>query len=322
MSWALARIAVAMAVAGPLVAQQHPARATGTVLRPVGSVPSPVADVRVVLHRVGLASQGPIDTVLTDAGGRFRFDFRADSTANYLLSARYAGIEYFSAPLAANRARPDTGIRLVVYDTSGTAPIVTRSRTLVLGAPDAAGSRTVIDWFVLDNRATVTRAGADSTEPTWATRMPAGVRSPEVGDARLSQISADAVIFRNDSMVVIAPFSPGQKELLVQYQIPRDQRVFELRLGVVDSVDVFLEEAGLALDPAQWRIRDSQLFEGRPFRRYQRLDEAPVLTIRFPRTALPKAVLPVLVSLGAAGLFGGAWVLMRRHGLARPASRS
>ena len=314
-------LVVAGAIAGPLVAQT-PTRAAGIVLRPATPAPVPVGNVRVVLHRVGLASQGPIDTVVTDLRGRFQFEFRADTTSSYLISARHAGIEYFSAPLGIHRTRPDTGIHLLVYDTSATAPVATKSRTLVLGAPDVTGSRPVIDWFVLENRGTLTRVGRDSTESTWAARLPAGVRGPEVGDARLSQISAEAVTFRDDTAFVVAPISPGQKELLIQYEVAKDQRSLELPLGQIDSVDLFIEEAGLAPDPGRWRVRDSQIFEGRPFRRYQRLGQAPTLTIRFPRTSLPNAVLPVLVSLIGAGLFGGAWVLMRRHGLARPAPRS
>ncbi len=314
-------LVVAVAVAGPLSAQQL-TRAGGTVERPGTSAPVPVGNARTVLHRVGVASQGPIDTVMTDAAGRFQFEFRADSASSYLISARHAGIEYFSAPLGTNRVRPDTGIHLLVYDTSATAPVVTKSRTLVLGAPDVTGSRTVIDWFVLENRGTRTRVGRDSTESTWAARLPAGVRGPEVGDARLSQISAEAVTFRDDTAFVSAPISPGQKELLIQYEVVKDQRSLELPLGQVDSVDLFIEETGLGPDPARWRVRDSQMFEGRPFRRFQRLGLVPTLTIRFPRTSLPRAVLPVLVSLIGVGLFGGAWVLMRRPGLARPASPS
>ncbi len=310
-------LAVACATAGPLVAQQ-PAEVRGTVRRPAAPAAAPVGGVRVVLHRVGLATQGPIDTVATDATGRFRFRFRADPTSNYLVSARHAGIEYFSAPLATARTRPDTAIELVVYDTSAAAPVVTRSRTMVVGAPDAAGSRTVIDWFVIENAGTQTRVGRDSSAATWSARLPAGIRGAEVGDARLSQISADAVTFRDDSALVGAPISPGQKELLIQYEVAKDLRRLELPLGLVDSVDLFIEEAGLSPDPAAWQVRDSQMFEGRPFRRFQRRGAEAVLTLQFPRTALPAAVLPVLVSVVGLGLFGGAWLLMRRRGLAGP----
>ena len=65
--------------------------------------------------------QGPVDSTAADARGRFRFRFRADSGAVYLLSARYREIEYFSTPVHLG-ARPDTAIRLVVYDTSSRHP--------------------------------------------------------------------------------------------------------------------------------------------------------------------------------------------------------
>ena len=129
-----------------------------------------------------------------------------------------------------------------------------------------------------------------------------------------TQIAPDG----DDTAFVVAPISPGQKELLIQYEVLKDQRSLDLPFGAVDSVDLFIEESGLNLDPASWRVRDSQLFEGRPFRRYQRLGQAPQLSIRFPRTSLPGGVLPALVVLVGAGLFGGAWFMMRRTGLARP----
>src|SRR5919107_828614 len=87
----------------PLLAQTIPAE--GRVVRPDST---PVAGVRVVLHRVGQVLQGPVDSTNTDSRGRFRLRFIADTSAIYLLSARYSGIEYFSPPVHTNPARPDT----------------------------------------------------------------------------------------------------------------------------------------------------------------------------------------------------------------------
>lgn len=303
---------LALILAAPIAAKAQPIRVTGIVERP-GSIPA--GNARIVLHRIGVTSQGPIDTVLSDGLGRFSFDFQADGAATYLISARHAGIEYFSAPLAAKTTQPDTGLVLIVYDTSATVPVVTRSRTLVIGAPDATGGRTVVDWFGIENRGTLTRVGRDSAEPTWHALVPEGAREPQVGDARLSQISGEAVTFRNDTVFVTAPISPGQKELLIQYEIGKDQRSIEVLLGPIDSVDLFIEEPGLSPVAAGWRVRDSQMFEGRPFRRYQREGQQSPLTIRLPRTTLPAGVLPGLVALAGIGLFGGAWFLMRRRGL-------
>ena len=66
---------------------------------------------------------------MADPGGRFAFRFTADTSAAYLLSSRYGGIEYFSQPVATNPSRPDTGIVVIVADTSSLVPVVVRQRT-------------------------------------------------------------------------------------------------------------------------------------------------------------------------------------------------
>lgn len=289
------------------------ARAAGTVFRAGPDGPVPVADIRVVLHRVGRATQGPIDTSRTDRAGRFRFRFDADTTANFLLSANFAGIEYFSQPLATNPARPDTTIELVVYDTTSVDQVGTRSRTIVIGAPDPIGARSVVDWLVIANEGQRTRVGKDSTDPTWGLPLPAGVRNPALGDARLSQISPDALVFRNDSVFVLAPLSPGDKELLLQYEVAPRARRLTVDLRGIDSTDAFIEESGARIEGGGWQVRDSQRFEGRPFRRLARDDSTITsLTIRFPSSGPGPATLPILVGLTAVALAVGTWLRMRR----------
>ena len=61
------------------------------------------------IERAGLidaAERAVIDKGLEAVGAELesgRFTFRRDSTAAYLLSARWSGIEYFSAPVATDR---------------------------------------------------------------------------------------------------------------------------------------------------------------------------------------------------------------------------
>ncbi|MEO8226252.1 MAG: hypothetical protein ABI637_02425, partial [Gemmatimonadota bacterium] len=98
-------------------------RAEGRVVRLVGNDTLVAPGTRVVLHRVGREEQGPVDSTLADARGRFAFRFLVDTSAVYLLSARYAGIAYFATPVHTNPQRPDTAIALIVSDTSSSAPV-------------------------------------------------------------------------------------------------------------------------------------------------------------------------------------------------------
>ncbi|MHB1329082.1 MAG: hypothetical protein ACYC2K_12875 [Gemmatimonadales bacterium] len=307
--WWLVLLALA---ALPLEAQQT-TRAEGTVVRPQLADTVAVGGVRVVLHQVGRATQGPIDTVLTDPRGRFGFRFPADTTANYLVSVRYAGIEYFSTPLATNPARPDTAVQLFVFDTASTAPITARSRTLVVGASDAIGARTVVDWLVLDNRGATTRIGTDSLSPTWAAPLPVGVRNQQVGGGALSQLSPDAVEFRDDSVFVFAPLSPGEKELLIQYEVPDGQRRLELATTGIDSVDIFVEEPSVRVEGGRWTEGPPQMFEGRSFRRFVATGSDAGLLLVFPRTSFGAGVLPIAVGGTALGLMLLSWLMLRRR---------
>jgi hypothetical protein len=312
-------LGILLLAAHPFGAGQSPGpvvRAAGTVLRPSGSDAVPVPNVSVVLHRVGRATQGPVDSVTTGPSGRFEFRVSPDSTATYLLSTRYAGIAYFSSPLSLGRARSDTAIRLLVFDTSSTVRLATKSRTVVVSRPDAIGVRTVVDWFVVTNSANLTRVGRDTAEPTWRLLLPAGVRNAQVGDARLNQISPEAVTFRADSALVYAPFSPGDKELLLQYELPPAAKRLAVPSSGADSLDLFLEEAGAAVGPGEWGIT-SQTFEGRAFRRFSRVGKPPAtVMIRFPGLGIaPGTLLPILVAAFGVILALGSWRIFR----ARPA---
>ncbi|HSE50865.1 MAG TPA: hypothetical protein VLB00_01660, partial [Gemmatimonadales bacterium] len=224
--------------------------------------------VQVVLHRVGPAGQGPLDTVFTDPAGRFGFRFAADTASVFLLSARYAGIEYFSRPVSGDPARADTLVTLIVADTSSAQPVAVRQRTLLVSRPDESGTRVVIDWLVLSNRGPLTRVAPDSVRPTWGGPLPEEAQSVEMADSRLSQFAAEAVSFRRDSALIFAPLSPGDKELMLQYRIPGPLRRFVVPASVSESVFVLLEEPGARVAVPPLVVADSQVIEGRSFHRW------------------------------------------------------
>ena len=167
---------------------------------------TPVAGTRVVLHQVGRALQGPLDSTKTDRRGRFRFSFRPDTSALYLVSVRHAGIEYFSPPVHTNPARPDTAIRVIVYDTSSTAPVSLEARHLVVTQPGEDGSRNVLDLIVLLNSGQRTRVAPDSAGRLLAGAAAGGTIGLELGE---SDVSPEAVTRRGDSILVAGTAGPG-----------------------------------------------------------------------------------------------------------------
>jgi hypothetical protein len=294
-------------------------RADGRVLTPDST---PVAGARVVLHQVGRALQGPLDSVNTDQRGRFRFRFRPDTTALYLLSARHAGIEYFSPPVHTNPERPDTAIQIVAYDTSSTAPISLEARHLVLTRPGEDGSRSVLDLLVLRNDGQRTRVAPDSLQPSWTGMLPRGAIGLEVGE---SDVSPDAIMRRGDSLIVTAPLAPGEKQITVEYVVPAGHENLELPFAQpVEMVNVLAEEPGVLVSGGTLAPADTQTLQGRSFRRWTGLVPAGgSLRIGLPgRERAPEWLLAALVAAVMLVLAGAGWYSLARHAGSPGASSS
>ena len=308
--------ALACAALFALFAPELPAqaRAEGIIVRLSGSDTVAVPAVAVVLHKVGPRQQGPVDTNVTDLRGRFRFQFSPDSGAAFLLSTRYAGIEYFSRPISADAGHPDTAITLLVADTSSRQPVTVRQRTLLISRPDESGTRIVIDWLVLGNRGPFTRTAPDSVRPSWGGPLPEVAQNVEMADSRLSQFAPEAIAFRTDSVLLFAPLSPGDKELMLQYRIPGELGRFRVPLVADDSVFVLMEEPRARVVTPALTVADSQTIEGRPFRRFAgTMAGATELEIDLGSRGLSSGqLLVILVGLLAAGFALLGWRLASR----------
>ena len=296
------------AIALPSLAQQSVSVA-GRVVR-VGRDTIHAPGVRLVLHRVGRSAQGPLDSVVTDRDGRFRLRFPADTTYLYLLSASYAGIEYFSSPINTNPAVPDTAMVVAVFDTSSTQPVDQVARYLVIRRAAADGSRSVLDLIVLGNSGARTRLAADTLVPSWQGFVPTGIGTIRVGEADLS---ADAIVFRGDSIMVFAPIAPGEKQIAMEYAI-RPGVPLRLRFSQ-DSVatNVLVQDAGARVEGAEMMAADSQVIEGERFDRWVGAPHAgEIITVSFGRRrgAVPPWLLPAMVGFMGAGLLAA--VLRRR----------
>jgi hypothetical protein len=279
----------------------------------------------VVLHRVAPLVQGPVDTVRADQAGRFRFRFKAHPTAAYLLSARYAGIEHFSQAVSIDPAHPDTAVVVIVSDTSSSTPVAVRQRTMLISRADESGTRSVIDWFVLANRGDLTRVAPDTVRPSWGTPLPEDAQNVEVADTRLSQFSPEAVVFRRDSALIFAPLPPGEKELMLQYRIPGTLRRFVAPSGAaIDSAFILLEEPSARVLLPRMIRADSQLIEGRVFRRWVGVVAAGnAIEIGLAAPLLSQGrTLGLLVGVAALAFLVLAWYVLRRRAAPAPSSLS
>ncbi len=271
----------------------------------------PAAGTRVLLHRVGRDTQGPVDSVLSDVRGRFSLRFRADTSALYLLSARYAGIEYFSPPVHLNPALPDTAIALVVSDTSSRAPVSLIARHLVVPSAAEDGSRAVLDLLVIGNAGRLTRVPRDSLSPSFTAPLPPAALGFEPGEGDLS---VAAIEQRGDEVAVLAPISPGDKQITLQYVLRGGGRGFSLAFpDSVGALNVLAEERDLRVTGAGITRADSQVVQGKLFYRWTgRVPAGGRIRIVFPGGGIrPAWLLPALVSVLAIGLTCAAWNLLR-----------
>ena len=293
----------------PLGAQ---AVAAGRVLRPGIADTAPVPGTRVVLHRVGADAQGPVDSTVSGGGGRFRFRFAADSGAIYLLSARYGGIEYFSPPVAAEAGQPDTGLSVLVYDTSSTAAVGLAARHVVIPRPEDGGAREILDLIVIRNDGHLARVAPDSLSASWSLPLPPGSDGLEVGE---SDVSSEAVTRRGDSLHLAAPIGPGEKQLSVQYHLPGAMKVVAVPMGDAGgTVNVLVEESGAVVTGPGLAAADSQIALGRSFRRWTGdVPAAAQIRVQLPGPGgAPRWLLAVLVGAVALAL-GVAAVRLRRR---------
>jgi hypothetical protein len=294
------------------LAAQQTTIASGRVLRVVAGDSTPVPGSRLILHGIGRAHQGPVDSTVSDAAGRFHFRIRSDTTEIFLVSTNYAGIEYFSAPVTNSQGKGDSAVVLIVSDTSTTAPVRLAARYFVIREASPDGSRPVLDLLVLSNRGEKTRVGVDSLTPTWTGFVPAGVVGARVGEA---DFSADAARIKGDSLIIYAPLAPGEKQVTVEYVLPAGT---DLTVPFPDdsvATNVLAQDLNAhVINPAMAMV-DTQTIEGESFRRWVGVPRAnSMLRVSFGRAPgeVPRWLLPGMVGLIGAGLIFALWRLRAR----------
>lgn len=317
MSCARLRLLLVLVPAVPALAAGQSV-AAGRVVRTVGADSLPVAGARVLLHRVGRGAQGPVDSVIADQRGAFRFRFKADTSAVYLTSSRYAGIEYFSPAVHLDPTRPDTALRILVSDTSSRVPIELAARHIVVADPGQDGNRGVLDLIVLQNRGDHTLVAPDTAHPAWSAPLPSGTFGLQPGEG---DVSPDALRREGDRILLFAPIAPGEKQLILQYGLPAAVRTmtlpFEASAGFVNVLvaDPSARVSGGTLVPA-----DTEVIQDRTYHRWMgRVPAGATVRIELagPFSA-PGWALRALVGGLAAGLALAAVRALRPPGRSRP----
>ena len=230
----------------------------------------PAANTWVTVHRVGKDSAGPIDSVRSDALGRYRLTWRTFGTADavYFASVTWNGIAYFTPPLRDRHTRGE-GAEITVFDTtSATFPLHVKGRHLIVSSADSGDTRTVIEVFELENDSlrTLVASVAQSPSPTWTVRIPARAQDVHASDG---EISPDAFTMSRDRVAVFAPIAPGVKQVSFSYRIPSGGFPLTLRIDEPTVVlEVLLEDAQATARGAGVLAVGPVIMENRNFRRF------------------------------------------------------
>ena len=293
------------------VPQPTTASVSGHVASPGLKSDLPIAGVTVTVHRVGNDSSGPVDSVVTDAKGRYHLDYRrigADD-AIFFAAAVYRGIAYFSAPLKSLRASGEEGEITVFDTTSRPIELHVRGHHLVVSAPRPDGIRNFVEVWELSNDTTATLVQRDSTSPVWTAAIPAAATDFAGGEG---DVSAGSLSARGGRVLLNAPFGPGVKQLSYSYSLPASAFPLTLKADVPAVVmEVLVEEAGAQVTGANLRSMAAATTGGRTFKRFLGQDvpagsaakvSVPVTTqaVR-TKVLLVLACVIALVMLGALG---------------------
>jgi len=247
--------------------------------------PRPIPDVRVVLHRVGQDRAGPLDSALTDRRGEYHFHFTTSGSpdAVYFVSASYDGIAYFSVPLREPATHGDDA-QITVFDTtSAPVPIHVLGHHIILGAPDAQGTREAVEVFELGNDSSVTRVSSGPNAPVWETALPPNAADPRVNPT--GDVAPNKLSFAGGRVRLFAPVSPGARQLSYAYRLGKNALPLSIRLDQPTSVlEVLLEEPRAKVSGGGLSEVAPTTTAGRSFRRFlaQGVDAPAVVQIDVP----------------------------------------
>ena len=293
-------------------------RVDGVVMHGEAKGPRPISGVRVVLHRVGSDRAGPLDSAVTDARGRYRFQFSTSGSpdAIYFVSASYDGIAYFSVPLREPVTTGDDA-QITVFDTtSGPVPIHVVGHHVIVGSPDGQGRREAVEVFELQNDSSVTRVSGGRVQPVWTTLLPQGAANAKINPT--GDVSPNAVSFSDGRVKLFAPISPGVRQLSYAYQLPRDALPLSIALDESTGVlEVLTEEPRATVTGASLTEVAPTSTGGRTFRRFlgQNIPARSIVRIDVPY-ALGDSRLRWFAAVGVVcglAMLGAIAVAMRRR---------
>jgi hypothetical protein len=289
---------------------------SGRVLRG-GRDTVPLPNAWVVLHAVTRESGGPVDSVRSDARGRYRILLsQPDTTSVYVVSAWYDSLAYFSLPLNV-AGRPAVHVEdIMTFPTSASGPPLRLARRLAtVAAAREDGTREVLEILEIENPGVTTRITTDTLRPTWAGQVPAGAGQFRGGQG---DVSPEAMVFRNDSVYVLGPIPPGPvKQLSYGYSLTAGTRTLAIPIDqATTEVNLLIEDTAAVVRAPNLDSLGVEEIEQRRFAAYRAgpLAAGDRVEIDLPSTGFrAQTLLPYVIAVLAAGMVVALlWALRKR----------
>lgn len=243
----------------------------GRVTTGTGTDTRGVSGQTVVLHRISADSSGPVDSIRTSASGAYRFRYTLEGPRSmYIVSTRYSGVAYFTAPLR-ERTVTSPEADVSVFDTTSAGfPLTVRGRHVVIAPPEAGGLRRVVDVFEVSNDSNRTLV-AGATGQTWSVTLPSTAR--EIASSG-GDLPPEAFRVGAGKADLLVPFPPGMRQIVLTYAIPVERSVTIPVSETVASLEVLLEGEG-AIAGAGLSALEPVSMEGRAFQRFRSAASVP-----------------------------------------------
>lgn len=240
--WVRTSLTMLLLVAGPFAgaAQESPRPILKGRVR-IGE--GPAEGGTVVLHRIAREGSGEVDSVSLARGGQFEIPLphlpdHAGSSEIFLASYKHAGLVYFGLPIT-DVAQLDSLYLIQAYDTASVPPggvdLPLSGRSLFLEKSGEGWS--VADVFQIRHEGSRTWYSPEEGV-VWSYPLPAGVANFRASD---SEFPSDAVRFREGSLELLAPLQPGERFLMVRYDLPDGELVIPLK-GHHERLEVLVRE--------------------------------------------------------------------------------
>ena len=253
----------------------------------------------VVLHRVTPAEAGPVDSVQVDGDGRFRLRLPSapvpGSGEVYFVTSRREGILYYGEALTSvERLHEAYHVR-----TYPARPAPPGGLDLTVAVRNVFLEEGPLGWRVSDvleirNPREVTWITEAGGGPLWRYPLPPGARAARTGQA---EVNPEAVRFRDGTLEFMGPLLPGERILLVQYDV--EEVTFSLPLpGHTEFLEVLVRDPAPRVHPQGLVARpDVELEEGERY-------------LRWTGENLQDRVVPIVEGRGAPEQWMTGWVAL------------